>query len=534
MTLLPTVPHGDMVVILDFGSQTTQLIARRVREAGVYCEIVPFHRSLDAIRASNPRGIILSGSPCSVYDEGAPEPARGIFELGVPVLGICYGMQVMARLHGGTVEGSDHREFGRATIAVSESVGPFAGLAANASETVWMSHGDRLTALPPGFRLIATAPAAAPGSPPVPAAIAHESQPWFGLQFHPEVVHTQNGGEYLRRFLFDVCVVRAGWTAKSFATTAIASLRERIGERHVLCGLSGGVDSAVVALLLHQAIGHRLHCVFVDNGLLRHGEVAEVEAAFGPAGLGLDLTTVDASEAFFAALAGVTDPEVKRKRIGHVFIEVFERAAKALTARHGGAIHYLAQGTLYPDVVESVSVRGGPSATIKSHHNVGGLPERLGFELVEPLRELFKDEVRAVGRELGLPTVLVERKPFPGPGIAVRILGEVTRDDVEINRRADRIVREVLAAQPWQADVWQAFAVLLPVRSVGVMGDGRTYDRVIAIRAVSSTDGMTADFYPIPYDVLGLMSTRIINEVRGISRVVYDVSSKPPATIEWE
>ena len=517
----------DLILILDFGSQTTQLIARRIREAGVYCEIHPFHRPLAALAALHPKGIVLSGSPASVYDTDAPFPAEGIFELGVPVLGICYGMQVTTARLGGRVEPSTHREFGRASIVIDEPVGPFAGALAGSTETVWMSHGDRLTQLAPGFRVIATTENG------VTAAVAHAEKPWFGVQFHPEVVHTPQGAAWLSAFVFQVCGLTRSWTMAGFVEQETAALRERIGDDHVICGLSGGVDSAVVALLLHRAIGAQLHCVFVDNGLLRNAEVEEVSKAFGTE-LGLDLTVVDASDAFFAALEGVEDPEVKRKRIGHTFIDVFERAATTLRERHGKAIKFLAQGTLYPDVVESVSVRGGPSATIKSHHNVGGLPERLGFQLVEPLRELFKDEVRALGRELGLPAVLVARQPFPGPGLAVRVLGEVTRDKVELARRADTIVRDVLSASSVAAEIWQSFAVLLPIRTVGVMGDGRTYDRVVAVRAVSSTDGMTADFFPIPHETLGLISTRIINEVKGKSRVVYDISSKTPATIERE
>ena len=517
----------DAILILDFGSQTTQLIARRVREAGVFCEIHPFSKAEAALAALAPRGVILSGGPASVYDEGAPGYPEALRGVEVPMLGICYGLQLLTVVHGGRVEGSAHREFGRAELRFeADAGGPFQGLR---EETVWMSHGDRLTALPEGFRPVATT---ANG---VVAAMAHVSLPRYGVQFHPEVVHTPCGAVLLKRFVHDVCGLSTGWTMAAFVDEAVTALRARLGNSHVLCGLSGGVDSAVVAALLHRAIGPRLHCVLVDNGLLRHGEVEDVREAFAQSGAGaLDLTVVDGADAFFSALEGVEDPEVKRKRIGHTFIELFETAARRIESTLGQKIEYLAQGTLYPDVVESVPVRGGPSVTIKSHHNVGGLPERLGFSLVEPLRELFKDEVRLLGAELGLPKVVVQRKPFPGPGLAVRVLGEVTREKVDIARRADRIVREVLTGSAVDDAIWQVFAVLLPVRTVGVMGDGRTYDRVVAVRAVSSTDGMTADFFPIPYDLLGLIATRIINEVKGVSRVVYDLSSKPPATIEWE
>ena len=512
----------DRILVLDFGSQTTQLIARRIREARVYCEIHPFDRSLEQIRAFEPLGIVLSGGPASVYDDEAPMPDPGLWDLGIPILGICYGMQAMTTRMGGRVEGSDHREFGRARIHVDKPIGMFEGFDAEATEIVWMSHGDRLIELPPGFDVLATT------ENRVPAAIAHRDRPWFGLQFHPEVVHTPRGAEMLERFVFDVCGARPTWSMHAFVESNVAALRERVGDDLVICGLSGGVDSAVVAMLLHQAIGEQLHCVFVDNGLLRYHEAQDVVHTFRDV-LQLNLTAVDAGARFLSALEGVTDPEVKRKRIGHVFIEVFEDAARRLQG-----VKYLAQGTLYPDVIESVSVRGGPSVTIKSHHNVGGLPERLGFELVEPLRELFKDEVRAVGRELGLPERVLMRQPFPGPGLGVRILGEVTLDKVHTLQLADKITQEELGRHDWHTEVWQAFTVLLPIRTVGVMGDHRTYENVAAVRAVSSQDGMTADWYPVPHEVLQVISSRIINEVAGINRVVYDISSKPPATIEWE
>jgi len=512
----------ERVLILDFGSQTTQLIARRVREAGVYCEIHPFHWKLEKIQAFEPGAIILSGGPASVYDEDAPMPDPGIFEMGLPLLGICYGMQAMTVHNGGRIEASDHREFGRAEIQIHDTSGLFHGFDSSSPEVVWMSHGDRLMALPDSFDITAVT------ENDIPAAIAHRERPWYGVQFHPEVVHTPRGADLIERFLFDVCHLPNTWNMSTFVDETVSAMRERIGSDTVLCGLSGGVDSAVTAALLHQAIGDQLYCVFVDNGVLRHEEAEEVVRVFRDE-LKFNLTAVDAGEQFFEALSGVSDPEVKRKRIGHTFIEVFEEAAKSIPN-----VKYLAQGTLYPDVVESVSVRGGPSATIKSHHNVGGLPDRLGFELVEPLRELFKDEVRAVGRELGMPHDVLERQPFPGPGLAVRILGEVTPDKVAVLQQADHITQQELKKHDWCSEIWQSFTVLLPVKTVGVMGDQRTYENVAAVRAVSSNDGMTADWYPIPHDVLQTISNRIINEVVGVNRVVYDISSKPPATIEWE
>ena len=516
-------PSADRILILDFGSQVTQLIARRLRETGVYCEIWPFDADPARMAAFAPKGIILSGGPASVIEEVAPKPPADVFGAGVPVLGICYGEQAICDALGGAVEGSDHREFGRAFIDVTADCALFEGVWARGQRAqVWMSHGDRVTALPPGFRAVAVSE----GAPF--AAIADDARRIYGVQFHPEVVHTPDGARLLANFAHKVCGLAGGWTMANFRETARDAIRAQVGTGRVICGLSGGVDSSVAAALIHEAIGDQLVCIFVDQGLLRAGEADEVVRVFRDR-FNIRLVHRDASDLFFAALDGVTDPEVKRKTIGRLFIEVFEEEAKNL----GGA-DFLAQGTLYPDVIESVSARGGPSAVIKSHHNVGGLPDRMRMKLVEPLRELFKDEVRELGRELGLPETIVGRHPFPGPGLAIRIPGPVDREKVRILQKADAIYLEEIRNAGLYDAIWQAFVALLPVRSVGVMGDGRTYDFACALRAVTSTDGMTADVYPFDMSFLTRVAGRIVNEVRGINRVTYDITSKPPGTIEWE
>jgi GMP synthase (glutamine-hydrolysing) len=513
----------DTVLIIDFGSQVTQLIARRVREAGVYSEIVPFNRADDAPSRLTPKAIILSGGPASVTETHTPRAPDWVFASGLPVLGICYGEQTMVAQLGGEVEGGHHREFGRAELEVAEDSPLFHGFWSKGTrDTVWMSHGDRVTRLPEGFRVVAVSK----GAPF--AAIADAARRLYGVQFHPEVVHTPRGARLLSNFVHKIAGLAGDWTMAHFRSSEIARIRQQIGKGRVISGLSGGVDSAVASVLIHEAIGDQLTCIFVDHGLLRQDEAEEVVSLFRGA-YNIPLVHVDARERFLAALAGKDDPEAKRKTIGALFIEVFEEEA----ARIGGA-EFLAQGTLYPDVIESVSFTGGPSVTIKSHHNVGGLPERMNLKLVEPLRELFKDEVRALGRELGLPEHFIGRHPFPGPGLAIRIPGEVTAEKLDILRQADAIYLDEIRKAGLYDKIWQAFAVLLPVRTVGVMGDARTYDHVCALRAVTSTDGMTADYYDFSHDFLGRTATRIINEVRGINRVVYDITSKPPGTIEWE
>ncbi len=510
------------LVVLDFGSQVTQLIARRIRELGVYAEILPFHTSIDTIRAHKPQAVILSGGPASIGIEGAPQLNPEVLALGVPVLGICYGLYAIVDALGGSISAAPQREFGAATLRVDDACGPMRAFTAGSEEPVWMSHGDKVDSLPPGFRTVAHTKNCAH------AAIVDSERQFWGVQFHPEVTHTRRGSEVLAAFL-DAAGFTRDWSMASFIDEAVTAIRKRVGDTGtVICGLSGGVDSSVAAMLVERAIGKRLHCIFVDNGLLRLHERQQVNRMFAER-LQNPLITVDAGERFLAQLAGVTDPEVKRKRIGAEFIAVFEEAANKL----GGA-DFLVQGTLYPDVIESVSPTGGPSATIKTHHNVGGLPERMRMGVVEPLRELFKDEVRTLGLALGLPEKMVYRHPFPGPGLAVRILGEVTKPRCDTLRAADAIILEEIEKAGLYRDLWQVFGVFLPVRTVGVMGDGRTYEHALAIRAVTSTDAMTADWARIPHEVLAEMSNRIINEVRGINRVCYDISSKPPATIEWE
>ncbi len=516
--------HQERVLILDFGSQYTQLIARRVREAKAYCEIFPYNAGIEKVKAFRPKGLILSGGPSSVYDAGAPFIGTDHLDLGIPVLGICYGMQLMTHLLGGEVARATKREYGRAELAIddaSDLLKFIGGTDAAAGRTVvWMSHGDRIERMPSGFKVIAHTD----NSPT--AAMADVSRRFYGVQFHPEVVHTPEGFQILKNFLYEVCKCTPSWTMGSFIDYSVGIIREQVGSKKVICALSGGVDSSVAATLVHRAVGDQLTCIFVNNGVLRKGEAERVQGSFK--GIGLNIKYVDASKEFLSRLAGVEDPEKKRKIIGNTFIEIFEAEA----AKIEGA-EFLAQGTLYPDVIESVSFKG-PSAVIKSHHNVGGLPEKMKLRLVEPLRELFKDEVRELGSELGLPDELIWRQPFPGPGLAIRILGEVNEERLRVLREADAIVLEEIKRAGLYRDIWQSFAVLLPVKTVGVMGDERTYESVVALRAVNSRDGMTADWVHLPYELLGTISNRIINEIKGVNRVCYDISSKPPSTIEWE
>ena len=518
-----TIQPADTILIVDFGSQVTQLIARRVREAGVYCEIAPFNASAEAFERMNPKGIIFSGGPSSVMWDDSPRAPQHFFDAGLPILAICYGQQTMAEQLGGRVAASDNREFGRAFIDVVADSALFDGLwSIGDKHQVWMSHGDRVEQLPDGFAIVAKSEGA-------PYAIAtDEERRFYSMMFHPEVVHTPDGGKLLANFARHICGCSGDWTMGAFRDAKIAEIREQVGTGKVICGLSGGVDSAVAAVLIHEAIGDQLTCVFVDHGLMRQGEAEQVVSLFRNS-YNIPLVHVDAEELFLSGLAGVSDPEAKRKFIGKTFIDVFDAEAGKI----GGA-DFLAQGTLYPDVIESVSFTGGPSVTIKSHHNVGGLPERMNMKLVEPLRELFKDEVRVLGRELGLPEAFVARHPFPGPGLAIRIPGEVTKERCDILRKADAIYLEEIRNAGLYDAIWQAFAVLLPVKTVGVMGDYRTYDNVCGLRAVTSVDGMTADIYPFDAAFLSRCATRIINEVKGINRVVYDYTSKPPGTIEWE
>jgi len=519
----------ETIIILDFGSQYTQLIARRIREQNVYCEIYPFNVPLETIESKNPRGIVLSGGPMSIYEDGAPQisSAKGrsasggkdIFSFNIPFLGICYGLCTIAHHFNGVVAHSDRREYGRAELEIIHNTDLFAGIENNSR--VWMSHGDRLESLPEGFEIIART-----ANSPI-AAVRSTQKRLYGIQFHPEVVHTEHGTKILRNFLYRICGVKGDWTPSVFVKETVERIKQQVGDRKVILGLSGGVDSSVTAVLINRAIGEQLTCVFIDNGLLRIGEREQVEKTFRSY-FHINLRVVDGTRDFLEALAGVADPEEKRKIIGNVFIELFEKEARAV-----GSVDFLAQGTLYPDLIESVSFKG-PSVTIKSHHNVGGLPEKMSLQLLEPLRELFKDEVRKVGKQLNIPDEILQRHPFPGPGLAVRILGEVTKEKLELLGKADKIFIDEIKAAGAYNDIWQALTVLLPVRSVGVMGDHRTYDRAVVLRAVTSVDGMTADWYPMQPQLLARISNRIINEIPGINRVVYDISSKPPSTIEWE
>ncbi len=514
----------NRILVLDFGSQYTQLIARRIREAHVYSQILPCTVSLATILAYRPQGIVLSGGPSSVYEKKAPAVPKEIFDLGIPILGICYGMQLVTHLSGGEVAKSKHREYGRAELTIDDKSNLFKGVGTNGSTVVWMSHGDRIERMPPGFRSIAHST----NSPIAAMKRDDHKRRIYCLQFHPEVVHTAEGTQILRNFVYDICGCKPTWTMQSYVETAVQQIREQVGKERVICALSGGVDSSVAAALTHRAIGDQLTCIFVDNGLLRTGEKEQVKQTFAKQ-LHLNLRMIDASDLFLAKLKGVIDPERKRKIIGKQFIEQFEAEAK----KKSGGVKFLVQGTLYPDVIESVSFKG-PSATIKTHHNVGGLPARMKLKLIEPLRELFKDEVRVLGKELGLSDEIVWRQPFPGPGLAIRVLGAITKERLTILRAAESILDQEIRAAGLYREIWQSLAVLLPIRTVGVMGDQRTYEHVIALRAVTSLDGMTADWAKIPNDVLGKISNRIINEVKGVNRVVYDISSKPPATIEWE